>query len=85
MGHITIPSELAGGKILFHCAHMCITLQRQLGGARNSAKGFHLYDKEVQAANIQSIKQMLMVHDMDRAIAFYVGTMGFEAGYNSPM
>ena len=34
---------------------------------------------------IRSITYMLMVHDMDRARAFYTGTMGFDVGYSSPM
>ena len=35
--------------------------------------------------DIRSIKYMLMVHDMERATAFYTGVLGFEAGYTSEM
>ena len=33
--------------------------------------------------NIESIKYMLMVQDMDRALSFYTGVIGLEVGYQS--
>lgn len=35
--------------------------------------------------DISAIRYMLMVHDMDRAVAFYTDTLGFQAGYTSEM